>query len=646
MNYVQQQYPADVGPHACNLCSEQFAVSSGLLVHKLSSHSTNNISSLLIDLLENEVLNSSDDDYCYSFVFTTTYYRYPNTIIKTEPILEEVAPCEIHDEMSFEVDPFEDAKPIVEEIFVDLQRPASPESTITETAPKATFIRSGSNKMRKMCPICRGRFHPQGLYRHIRLMHNSIYSTSKGRAKLVRTIDCGAVKPIAIEDIFVETQPDVTLLQEAKNETQFQQIPKSIDKNRIRKKCPICGIRFHPQGLYRHMLSMHNIKYSVRGGRQRISKTIEVMPDESNDDVEKSVQCADKEFVEDPLHSEAPTRPEEIIKRSTSHKLRKMCPICYRRFHPQGLYRHLRVMHNTVYSTASGRSKIRTINVSNAEASFVACDVADAVQIKAEVDAADPDIVTNEKLNRNHKIRKICPICGVRLHPQGLYQHLRVVHNTRYSVTKGKVNLQQTTVEESSTEKPTMSPIIKKRRKCPLCDRFYHQHALSRHLQSAHDQSKAEIASMHRRFRAQPLKPLTPTPHPMSIEPEQIVEASKKLEFVCPMCDAKLECQHSFREHLRQNHQFPISTTENLIDPKQSRRILTSNLRPCPLCGCGLHPQSITRHLRSIHKSSKEEVLALSQLMRVRQKRREAQIWKTRQNTDDPKDSDNGPVLS
>lgn len=634
MNYIQQQYPTDIGPHACNLCPEQFAVSSGLFLHKLSNHSQTNISALLIDLLENEVLNSSDNEYCYSFVFTTKYYRTPNTIIKTEPFQEDQ--FEIQDAMSF----FEESKPIIQEI----QRTASPESIIAEALPKSSYNRI--NKIRKICPICRGRFHPQGLYRHIRMMHNRKYSISKGRAKLVRTVDCGTDKAdVPLQDILVEIHSDGPVLPEAKQEIQPKQIPMHIAKNRMRKKCSICGQRFHPQGLYRHMLTIHNIKYSVRGGRQQSTTIVQVKPE-----VDNSLPSADKDLVEDPLHTEVPTLPEEIPKRSTSHKLRKMCPICYRRLHPQGLYRHLRVMHNTVYSIASGRPKNNTINESNVETSFVACDVADTVEIKSDVDAVAvaPELVTIDNRQRSPKVSKLCPICGLRLHPQGLYRHLLLVHNTRYSVSKGKINLKQSEIKESSIEKPTMSPITQKRMKCPLCDRFYHQRGLSRHLKNAHDQSEAEIAAIHKRYRVQPLQPLIPTPHDMPaepVEPQAVVKVSNKSQFLCPMCDEKLECQDSFRQHLRQSHQFPISTTDKLIDPKQSRRILSSNLRPCPLCGCGLHPQSITRHLRSIHKSSKDEVLALSRLMRVEQRRREAQKWRSRQSTDELKDSDNNPIL-
>lgn len=636
MNYIQRQYPADVGTHACNMCPEQFAVSSGLLVHKLTSHSSSTkISALLIDLLENEVLNSSDEDYCYSFVFTTTYYRYPNTTIKTEAILEEDA-IEINDAMHFEVDLFEESKPIIE----DSQRPASPESTITETAPKESYKRNGNKKMRKMCPICHGRFHPQGLYRHIRQIHNTRYTISKGRARLVRSTDFDAEKPgVPLEGSFVETQPDVPFVPKTEREIDLKQTPKTIaNRKGIRKNCPICGDRFHPQGLYRHMRAMHNIKYSVRGARQTSNKTIVMMPHESNDEVDHSLPSADTEFVvEDPLQKQAPTLPEVTTKRSTSHKLRKMCPICYRRFHPQGLYRHLKVMHNTVYSTAS-RYKTRTSNESNIETSFVACDVPpETVEIKPEVDTDVSELVSKEEtIKRCHKIRKAtCPICFVHLHPQGIYRHLLTVHNTRYSVAKGKFNLRQTTVEELSTN-PAM---IQKRRKCPICNKFYHKHGLSRHLLNAHGRSKDEISDMYKTFRGQPINPLIPP-----IEAETVVDRSHKSQFVCPMCDEKLDCQSSYRQHLRQIHQFPISTTDKLLYLKHSTRILKSNLRPCPLCGCGLHPQSITRHLRSVHKSSKEEVLALSRLMRVEQKRREAQIRKYRKNTDDPTNSIN-PVL-
>lgn len=75
--------------HDCSFCTMQFELSSALLVHKLTAHSPKIISMLLEELQVEETLCTSDDEYDYTFFFTTTFHRSHKVIVKTEMVIED-----------------------------------------------------------------------------------------------------------------------------------------------------------------------------------------------------------------------------------------------------------------------------------------------------------------------------------------------------------------------------------------------------------------------------------------------------------------------------------------------------------------------------------------------------------------------------
>lgn len=66
-----------------------FSLSGALLVHKLKLHPVRSITAFLDELQDNEILYSSDDQYNYSFTFTTTFQRTPKHIKQEKMTVED-----------------------------------------------------------------------------------------------------------------------------------------------------------------------------------------------------------------------------------------------------------------------------------------------------------------------------------------------------------------------------------------------------------------------------------------------------------------------------------------------------------------------------------------------------------------------------
>lgn len=127
----------------------QFDLSSALLVHKLTAHSPKIISKLLEELQVEETLCSSDDEYDYTFFFSTTFHRFPKVIVKTEMVIEDeqiVYPDYVKSEMIDEINENICALGNEFESPENLQLPPS-----KELLPPAT-----SDTVN--CPLCNDRF--------------------------------------------------------------------------------------------------------------------------------------------------------------------------------------------------------------------------------------------------------------------------------------------------------------------------------------------------------------------------------------------------------------------------------------------------------------------------------------------------------
>lgn len=80
----------------CSICKMEFRVSTELMLHSIELHSAQTISAHLNDLLDNETVKVSDNEYDYTFIMTTTYQRTPKFIVKTELIsCEENEPATV-----------------------------------------------------------------------------------------------------------------------------------------------------------------------------------------------------------------------------------------------------------------------------------------------------------------------------------------------------------------------------------------------------------------------------------------------------------------------------------------------------------------------------------------------------------------------
>lgn len=69
----------------------QFRVSIELMLHKLQNHSSPTVSTHLSELLDNETVHVSDDEYDYAFMMTTNYTRKP------KPVKTQLISCKEND---------------------------------------------------------------------------------------------------------------------------------------------------------------------------------------------------------------------------------------------------------------------------------------------------------------------------------------------------------------------------------------------------------------------------------------------------------------------------------------------------------------------------------------------------------------------
>lgn len=483
--------------HSCGICADRFSLSAALLLHKIQCHSWNsngqptNFDTFLADLITQETKHSSDEDFNYTFVITTSITQIAKEcIVKAEPFTE-IPPDDNMDLVVMEI-----SDPV-------LLQPESAE--LVQPEDELPIQCKVVNTHRTLCPLCGKEKSSRNMRRHMKLIHKvdidpKLEASKKAKMKRSKyqfsnddesfeqlPDNFGAQDPLNASDFVLSqventtnVEPEETLsssihIDLIKSEA-IEIIPQKTKITEVNPlKCHLCN-KVLKSSRARHMQSVH--------GRKKVPEP-------------------------------GILSPNGVLK--ATHE---SCPLCERLITSNNFCRHLSIVHK------KNKAEIKEIRlnyddndvdqgVRSSETTYRRNKAVKSQPFSIErVQSSSEPTETSETDNPMDQLYAQCTLCSKTILRISLKRHFQTIHGLdefevlknllliakkckicNFSGTVQGLNIHYT--KKHSSDKPeseSVQQIKQFESQCPLCKKIMNRNNLKRHLQQKHALNGAELS--------------------------------------------------------------------------------------------------------------------------------------------------------
>lgn len=519
--------------HSCGICADRFSLSVALLLHKIQCHSWNsngkieNFNTFLADLIKAETKHSSDEDFNYTFVITTSVTQIAKEcIVKAEP-LAEIAPDDNVDLIEMEIfDPFlvqpEDDQP----------------SQRVDVLPNRT-----------LCPLCGEVKSSRNMRRHMKLIHNvdidpELEASIKARMKQSKNQlinndeqvellpgDSETYDPLSATDFVLSEEANTTNVEPKEilsssfaalmKTEQIETIPLKTttytEENPL--KCHLCN-KVLRSSLSRHMQLVHE--------SQPVPDAVIVSPHKPTHDrcplCERFITSNNLSRHLYGVHNKSKAEIKEI-----RMNIRYKCLICKKFVSNRLIKQHFNEAHN-IYDDHEVNRGIGS---------------SETIDQRKEVQSSSEPTESSDINNPMDQFYAQCTLCSKTILRISLKRHFQSTHKLDESDAMKNLLL--------IANQKCQAPVVLS--KCTICNYSGTVQGLNIHYTREHGSENAETESQIKQFESQ-----------------------------CPLCK-KIMNRNNLKRHLKQKH--ALNGAELLVNlklSKQNRAAINLTISQCSLC--------------------------------------------------------------
>lgn len=660
--FLIERYSCRVGQsrHKCDLCTDQFALSAALVLHKVKYHArdangkASKLYTFFDDLINEETVYSSDEEFDYTFMIITSVMQTPKEYFQETEAVNEL--------------------PEQESIESELIPPTVPTSSAKKQVEKAT------------CAICGLERSAKNMRRHMLLIHTIIPDEHFDEIEPMHELT-------ELEPVDLDLSEDIPLLRLI-----------TVPSDPTKAICQICGRERSARNMRRHMQLVHkleiNAKYqaNIKGIPEKNIENepiIDQLPgdmalddpldftvfeaDDSTivkseaeptfDSVPKTIHEENSVFIkEEPFSAELLSEDDISLENLRSLKIlqsdlrasHEKCPICLKSSNITNIRRHL------IYAHKLSESEIKAIILRFCSRCSVCQKLMYTRVIKNHFIEAHniTDDAEIDRLNVNYwaatsvanlRQNKKPEHAGHTLYP-GPNTSFQVFYQTKKSTATRKPK----TIAKLPSSRAELPPLTPFQCRCPLCLKAGHHTNIKRHLKLVHKLSKWQISETLKLIDRNELPNQRPTTVRiplkcslcefetstalfMRLHNRSKHNSSKLVNFKaspkksdslvrikCKVCYYTTTSPSEMQQHNVLAHTISLkieqaeSVMQSEVDTNVERSVPVKELRvptlkpsycQCPLCFKAGHHTNIKRHLGLVHKLSMQQIIEAIKLI-------------------------------